>query len=53
MDGRGRVFDNIIGERLWQTVTYEKIYLSDFQNGQEAYAELKTYFEFCHHERLH
>lgn len=26
MDGRSRVFDNIIAERLWRTVKYEKGY---------------------------
>ena len=53
MDGRGRVFDNIFVERLWRTVKYEKVYLSDFQSVQEAYAELKAYFRFYNHERLH
>jgi len=53
MDGRGRVFDNIFVERLWRTVKYEKLYLSDFQSVQEAYAELKAYFEFYNHDRLH
>ena len=31
----------------------EKVYLSDFQSVAEAYAKLKTYFEFYNHERLH
>ena len=53
MDGRGRVFDNIFVERLWRTVKYEKVYLSDFQSVQEAYTELKAYFTFNNHERLH
>jgi len=53
MDGRGRVFDNIFVERLWRTVKYEKVYLSDFQSVQEAYTELKAYFTFYNHERLH
>jgi len=53
MDGRGRVFDNIFVERLWRTVKYEKVYLSDFQSVQEPYRELKAYFEFYNHERVH
>ncbi len=53
MDGRGRVFDNIFVEQLWRTMKYEKVYLCDFQNVQEAYAGLKAYFELYHHERLH
>ena len=45
--------DNIFVERLWRTVKDEKVYLSDFQSVAEAYAKLKTYFEFYNHERLH
>ncbi len=30
MDGRGRVFDNILIERLWRTVKYEEIYLKSY-----------------------
>lgn len=30
-----------------------KAYLSDFQSVQEADAELKVYFEFYNHARLH
>jgi len=26
MDGRGRVFDDVFSERLWQTVKYEEVY---------------------------
>lgn len=53
MDGLGRMFGNIITERLWRTVKFEKIYLGDFQSAYDAYAALKTYFESCNLERLH
>ena len=53
MDGRGRALDNIFVERLWRSVKYEKVYLSDFQSVQDAYSGLKEYFEFYNHERLH
>lgn len=53
MDGRGRALDNIFVERLWRTVKYEKVYLSDFQSVQDAYSGIKEYFEFYNHERLH
>lgn len=53
MDGRGRALDNIFVERLWRTVKYEKVYLSDFQTVQDAYLGLKDYFEFYNHERIH
>ena len=28
MDGRGRVFDNIVVQRLWPTVKYEEVCLA-------------------------
>lgn len=53
MDGRGRALDNIFVERLWRSVKYEKVYLCDFQNVQEAYQGLDEYFEFYNNERFH
>jgi putative transposase len=53
MDGRGRVFDNIMIERLWRTVKYEEVYIkeySDFWMGQE---NLRRYFNFYNNERRH
>jgi len=29
-DGRGRVFDTIVVERFWRTVTYEEMYLHEY-----------------------
>ena len=46
MDGRGRALDNIFIERLWKSVKYELIYLSDFKDGKELYEGLKEYFDF-------
>ena len=53
MDGKGRVFDNIFIERLWRTVKYEHIYLSDYTTGLELVAGLANYFDFYNHERFH
>lgn len=53
MDGRGRVFDNIFIERLWRTVKYEYIYLTDHRNGEELERGLMTYFRFYNTERPH
>ena len=53
MDGKGRVFDNIFIERLWRTVKYENIYLSDYTTGLELVAGLANYFDFYNHERFH
>lgn len=53
MDGKGRAFDNIFIERLWRTVKYEHIYLSDYRNGLELVTGLADYFAFYNHERYH
>ena len=53
MDGKGRVFDNIFIERLWRTVKYEHIYLSDYTTGLELVAGLANYFDFYNYERFH
>jgi putative transposase len=53
MDGRGRALDNIFVERLWRSVKYEKVYLSDFESVKDAQIGLKEYFSFYNHERLH
>jgi len=53
MDGRGRVYDNIIVERLWRTVKYEEVYLHEYRTVSEARESLEAYFWFYNTERLH
>jgi len=53
MDGRGRVFDNIMIERLWRTLKYQDIYIKDYQTVMELYAGLDAYFQFYNYERPH
>lgn len=53
MDGRGRALDNIFVERLWRTVKYEDIYLSDYDTVPALYAGLDAYFNFYNHDRFH
>jgi len=53
MDGRGRAFDNIMIERLWRSVTYEEVYLKDYQNLTDARQGLAAYFLFYNTERPH
>lgn len=53
MDGRGRVFDNIFIERLWRTVKYEYLYLTDHRDGLELERGLTTYFRFYNTARPH
>ena len=52
-DGRGRALDNIFVERLWRSVKYEEVYIKDYQNVPDAIRNLREYFTFYNHERLH
>jgi len=53
MDGRGRVFDNILIERLWRSLKYQDIYIKDYQTVMELRAGLDAYFRFYNDERPH
>lgn len=53
MDGRGRARDNIFTERLWRTVKYEEVYLTEYATPREARHCLGHYFQFYNHERPH
>jgi putative transposase len=53
MDGRGRCRDNIFTERLWRTVKYEEVYLTEYANPREAHHGLGRYFPFYNNERPH
>jgi len=53
MDGKGRALDNIFTERLWRSVKYEEVYLSDYANPREARDGLARYFSFYNTERPH
>src|SRR5438874_3475858 len=52
-DGRGRALDNIFVEHLWRSVKYEEVYIKDYQSVTEAVSNLRAYFTFYNHERLH
>jgi putative transposase len=53
MDGKNRALDNIFTERLWRTVKYENVYLSDYATPREARQGLGRYLEFYNQERPH
>ena len=52
-DGRGRALDTIFVERLWRSVKYEEVYPKDYQSVADAVRNLRDYFTFYNHERLH
>lgn len=53
MDSRGRALDNIVIERLWRSVKYERIYLMSYATGSDLRAGLTDYFDFYNTERPH
>jgi putative transposase len=53
MDGRGRYMDNIFTERLWRSVKYEEVYLSEYSTPREAREGLGRYFTFYNEVRPH
>jgi putative transposase len=53
MDSRGRAFDNIFVERLWRSVKYEEVYISDYENMPVAISGLAKYFSLYNTLRPH
>jgi putative transposase len=53
MDGRGRCMDNIFTERLWRTVKYEEVYVSEYETPREARQGLSRYLAFYDATRPH
>lgn len=53
MDGKERGRDNIWVERLWRSLKYEDIYLSDYQTMGALKDGLKRYFAFYNGQRFH
>ena len=53
MSGRGRAFDNIMIERLWRTVKYEEVYLTEYENYFAAYDAIEKYIKYYNEERRH
>ncbi len=45
--------NNIMVERLWRSVKYEKIFLRDHEADPALVAGLKPYFKFYNLERTH
>ena len=51
--GRGRYVDNIFTERLWRTVKYEEVYLTEYETPRDARQGLSRYLHFYNEQRLH
>jgi len=53
MDGRGRYLDNIFIERLWRSLKYEAIYLTEMTDGFTARRVIREWLDFYSHTRPH
>jgi len=53
MDGRGSWRDNVIVERLWKTVKYERVYLHAYDSINEARKSIIDYLEWYNRCRPH
>jgi len=53
MDGKGRWMDNVFIERLWRSLKYEEVYLSEYATGSEARAGIGWWIDFYGERRPH
>ena len=53
MDGKGRWIDNVFIERLWRSLKYECVYLSEFANGFQARTGIGWWMDFYDRRRPH
>ena len=53
MDGKGRCLDNIICERFWRSLKYEKIFLAEYDTVSELRSGVEEYIDFYNNERIH
>lgn len=53
MDGKGRWMDNVFIERLWRSLKYEQVYLSEYASGSEARAGIGWWMSFYNERRPH
>ena len=52
-DGRGRYVDNIFTERLWRSVKYEEVYLTEYDSPRAARVGIGQYLSFYNERRPH
>jgi putative transposase len=53
MDGKGRWMDNVFIERLWRSMKYEQVYLSEYATGSEARTGIGWWMHFYNERRPH
>ncbi|WZX99280.1 integrase core domain-containing protein [Bacillus sp. FSL W7-1360] len=53
MDGKGRALDNVIIERFWRNIKYEKIYLNEYESPRSVRQGVREYCQYYNEERPH
>ncbi len=53
MDGRGAWRDNVVVERLWRSVKYERVYLKAYEGVSAARADIADYLGWYNADRSH
>ena len=53
MDGKGRWMDTVFIERLWRSLKYECVYLSEFATGSQARTGIGGWMDFYDRRRPH
>ena len=53
MDGKGRALDNVITERFWRSLKYERIFLHEYDSMQELFDAVKRFIEHYNSKRYH
>jgi putative transposase len=53
MDGRGAWRDNVVVERLWRSVKYERVYLKAYDSVSAARADIADYLGWYNTHRAH
>ena len=53
MDGKGRWMDNVVIERLWRSLKYERIQLYSYGTVGELKSHVAEWMSYYNHERKH
>ena len=53
MDGKGRALDNVIVERFWRSIKYERLFLNEYNNMASLRIGIKSYIHRYNYIRPH
>jgi putative transposase len=53
MDGKGRAIDNVIVERFFRTIKYDKLYIESLETGADVQRACHEFIQYYNHKRNH